>query len=165
MQVPEHKWLDTAPPPLHIGHAPDPCTCPLFSLKGSGHKQYHELFRAVAPRTEHLETPSNMETLAGDSFGDGACGPQLLINKGTLMTAELYSGPYSLQGAFSLFDLHNLSRMYYFPYSNKKTRFWGVGSFNIYLLRTCSISDIVLGTGDKGISKADQIPALKEPTF
>ena len=65
-----------------------------------------------------------------------------------------------------LFDLHNLSGLYYFPYdTTEKTGLWVVLQFIKYLLRACFVSDTLLGTGDKAVSKADKSLALMELGF
>lgn len=52
---------------------------------------------------EYLEFLSNMETIVVSSVRGGTCGLQVFINKGRLMTTNLYSRPFSLQVTFSLF--------------------------------------------------------------
>lgn len=65
-----------------------------------------------------------------------------------------------------LFNLPNLSGIYYFPYdATEKTGLWVVHSFIKYLLRACCVSDTLLGTGDKAGSKEDKVLALMELGF
>lgn len=110
-------------------------------------------------RAHYLVIPSNTETLVESSVRQWCPWTTTVCQQGEdLIGYKLFS--------HYLFNLHNLSGLYYFPYdTTEKTGLWVVLQFIKYLLRACFVSDTLLGTGDKAVSKADKSLALTELGF
>lgn len=176
MQAPEDKGLDTSLSSacvtgkvvkelLRTCHAPSWPTQPVLAPRDT--TLVHSGFRAKVAqgcgmqdtRAHYLVIPSNTETLVESSVRQWCPWTTTVCQQGEdLIGSKLFS--------HYLFNLHNLSGLYYFPYdTTEKTGLWVVLQFIKYLLRACFVSDTLLGTGDKAVSKADKSLALTELGF